>query len=420
LTIVNFGKVQFLSKGVKIMNKKITRRVVLGTAIAGLTAGPFVIRALRKTQVKDLEEIPYMTLDTLPPATPDPPPYSDLFNEWNAERQRFQTPLPLANDVPVPQTVTLEPDLSVSKQWHFLMLKTRILGTAFQLEDYLASGGEGMFYETIEGTIKTGNEELDVTVSDNTLHTVSPKSGHTRSTTNVTTNGDRVVAFSRTQESPFAVQVVPHISDPVTLTYILRNDINGVDIPLLFMKDLSYQKADTQEKKQMILLTSNLSPILSYLFVTTDWTVGSQFILPVQRSFHTGHWGSDTFTLSSLKTLGNKMVAEIVMEQSLDSKEQIRSYYQKLAKKYQQEVFPKDLTPFSEDEKKQIALARQQCEKNDETMIEMLLERRNYQYLKCTWHIDLVSGLVLRYESYRKNLAPNGCSEFELFQMIGS
>jgi hypothetical protein len=32
------------------MNKKITRRVVLGTAIAGLAAGPFVIRALRRRE----------------------------------------------------------------------------------------------------------------------------------------------------------------------------------------------------------------------------------------------------------------------------------------------------------------------------------------------------------------------------------
>ena len=36
------------------MNKKITRRAVLGTVVAGLAAGPFVIRALRRNRVIDL------------------------------------------------------------------------------------------------------------------------------------------------------------------------------------------------------------------------------------------------------------------------------------------------------------------------------------------------------------------------------
>ncbi|MDR2441837.1 MAG: hypothetical protein LBE12_20975 [Planctomycetaceae bacterium] len=402
------------------MNKKITRRVVLGTAIAGLAAGPFVIRAWRKKQVKDLEEIPYMTLNDiqkLPPPDPTPLPYNDLFNGWNTVRQRFQTPLPLTNDGH--KIVTLKPDLSVPKQWNFLMLQTRVQGTAFQLEDYLATNGKGMLFETIEGTVKTGNDEFIATVSDHLLHSIAHKDGPTKSTTNVTVNGDRVLSFSRTQESPFFIQSVTKCSAPVTLTYVLRSDVNSVDIPLLFMKDLSYQKADTPEKKQIIELTSKLSPALSYFFVTTDWTVNSQFVLPARRAFQ-GHWRSDTFTLTSLKTLNNKTVAEVVMEQSLDSKEQIRSYYQALAQKCLQELTPKDWTPFSEKNKKQMMSALQEAEKNYEKMIEMYLKQQNYRYVKSTWHIDLVSGLVLRYESYKKNLAPNGCSQFDLFQMIES
>jgi hypothetical protein len=400
------------------MNKKITRRVVLGTAIAGLAAGPFVIRAWRKKQVKDLEEIPYMTLETLPPPDSIPLPYRDLFNEWNTVRQRFQTPLPLTNDGH--KIVTLKPDLSVPKQWNFLMLRTRVQGTAFQLEDYLATGGKGLFYETIEGTVKTGNDEFIATVSDHLLHSISHKDGPTKSTTNVTVNGGRVLSYSRTQESPFFIQSVRQISDPVTLTYVLRDDVNGVDIPLLFMKDLSYIKLDTPEKEQISLKTSTLSPVFSYLFATEDWTVGSQFVLPVQRAFQIGHWYSDTFTLSSLKNLANKTVAEVVMEQSLESKEQLRSYYQMLSQKYLQELTPKDWTPFSDETKKQIESANQRIEKNCEKRIEMYLKQQDYRYVKSTWHIDLVSGLVLRYESYRKNLAPNGCSQFDLFQMIES
>lgn len=106
------------------------------------------------------------------------------------------------------------------------------------------------------------------------------------------------------------------------------------------------------------------------------------------------------------------------MEQSLDSKEQIRSYYQALAQKRLQELLLKDFNRFSEEE---IASFRQHMEKSEETVIEAFLKQNyRYRYLKCTWHIDLVSGLVLRYESYRKNLEPNGASEFNLFQMIES
>jgi hypothetical protein len=251
---------------------------------------------------------------------------------------------------------------------------------------------------------------------------VSPSSGPTKSITNVTVNGDRVLEYSRTQESSFLIQTTPKISDPVSLTYVLRGDVNGVDIPLLFMKDISWQTVHTPEKKQISWLHSILSPALAYLFITTDWAVGSQFVLPCQRSFQSGNWrlGADTFMLTVLKNLNNRMIAEVVMKQSLDSKEQLRSYYQALAKKHLQELSSNNQKLFGEKNKKTMESTLQQIEKNYETTIENFLKKNHYQYLKCTWHIDLVSGLVLRYEAYRKNLDPNGCSEFDLFQMLES
>jgi hypothetical protein len=97
------------------MNQKITRRVVLGTAIAGLTAGPFVIRALR--QEKPLE----------PSESVFPVSYArkQLFQEWKDVHQTLSVK---KEPMDSPKIVSVKHDFSKPRHWKFRALETHYIG----------------------------------------------------------------------------------------------------------------------------------------------------------------------------------------------------------------------------------------------------------------------------------------------------
>jgi hypothetical protein len=356
------------------MGKKITRRAVLGMAIAGFTATPFAIHTV--AQVKELTENPDAVADKLLSSSSAS---SQFFEKWNGLRQQFLTPSPVEKSES--KTVTLKYDLSTPRHCKFQRLNTNVIGTAATPDDYIATGGKGMFYEITEGTINVEKNEYNVNISKN----------------------DQYFTYGKRNYDPPMVGMI---------TYVLRDDVNGTDIPLLYPKKLL--KPDSPDFERQSLIGSWLQPILTNPFVTSDWSVGDRFIVPAQRLLAQGTcfcFTVDSFTLKTLKMIGNKTVAEIVAEQSFDSPDQLRSYSQILLQKYLDATFPKDSNHLDH---------RKQSEKSFNSLIDQTLEQWKNYYRTQKWYVDLESGLVIRYESYRKNLNPNSVSQWELFQMIES
>ena len=76
------------------MSRKITRRVVLGTLIGGLVAGPFVVQALGR---KPMQAFGGITGDTPPTDVPslmrNCPAQRQLFQEWETYNNMFNVPI---------------------------------------------------------------------------------------------------------------------------------------------------------------------------------------------------------------------------------------------------------------------------------------------------------------------------------------
>ncbi|MDR1493691.1 MAG: hypothetical protein LBT05_13365 [Planctomycetaceae bacterium] len=132
------------------MNQKITRRVVLGTAISGLVAGPFVIRALR--QEKKLEmgrerECPYSEGRTI------------FFHQW---KDIYNTFLAKQKPIDTPKIFSVKYDFSRPRSLAFRSLETFFTGD-FDLPE-TAQLNNMMQYTFMEGTINVKDGKMYVSV----------------------------------------------------------------------------------------------------------------------------------------------------------------------------------------------------------------------------------------------------------------
>ncbi|GHT10600.1 hypothetical protein FACS1894170_02950 [Planctomycetales bacterium] len=141
------------------MNKKLTRRAVLGTVV-GLTFIPFVMRysrrAIPKWEMSD-DIVLYEDLLQIP--------RTHFFEEWKALRKPFLAEPKMVRNAP--NKVMLRPDLSKPLKWHFRMLGTHIKGNWTSLEDFAADSKNAekpFWYTVIEGllTAESGNMFVDI------------------------------------------------------------------------------------------------------------------------------------------------------------------------------------------------------------------------------------------------------------------
>lgn len=106
------------------MGQKITRRVVLGTAIAGLAAGPFVIRTLRKPELKPESDLfTGFTLDEV---------RDRFFTEWKGCIELF--------DVSTSRSASrspllLKPDFSLKQNLNYLALSSTVVGVISSIKE---------------------------------------------------------------------------------------------------------------------------------------------------------------------------------------------------------------------------------------------------------------------------------------------
>jgi len=108
------------------MDKKITRRAVLGTAVVALAAGPFAIRALRKgkdgvplNEDVALEDRDFFVRNGFRKVR------SVFFDEWKSLYGGFAVPFERDDNV---DTVEIGLNFSPTRNWHFRNLSTSISG----------------------------------------------------------------------------------------------------------------------------------------------------------------------------------------------------------------------------------------------------------------------------------------------------
>jgi hypothetical protein len=186
------------------MDKKITRRAVLGTAVAALAAGPFVIRALREKKSLPFDEraaenAEFLRHNGFSRAR------ADLFEEWKVVFGKFgdvssflATNGNVAND-----TVKLRLDFLRTRSWNFRHLSTLLVGKVASFSECAAANLAS--FEVTEGTVATGNGILTVSVETRIMklaaidEEASQKDG-VKITKSVTDKGDGVKIGTMTTE----------------------------------------------------------------------------------------------------------------------------------------------------------------------------------------------------------------------------
>ncbi len=127
-----------------------------------------------------------------------------------------------------------------------------------------------------------------------------------------------------------------------------------------------------------------------------------------------------TQVVDAFKKLGERLVASIAGEQDLDSN-QLRSHYQALIQAYLKQREPKSWDGFDEALKKQFESTGRQLTESLSLRVDQCVEQEKCRFEKLTWHVDVESGLVLRYEKCRRpSDVVNGFTTFEHFQMLES
>ena len=139
------------------MDKRITRRVVLGSVITGLAAGPFVVRRLRHQGNGELTQQGYNPFRS--------EARNLFFNDWKDDCKTLSAKqTPIAN----PAALTLKYDFTKPRVLNFRSLETTFMGDFDSPE---TSRPENlMYYSLMEGTIKVeggASGKLQVSVLKN-------------------------------------------------------------------------------------------------------------------------------------------------------------------------------------------------------------------------------------------------------------
>jgi hypothetical protein len=393
------------------MDKKITRRVVLGTTIAGLLAGPLVMRAIQKNRIENLEVVevpPLITTKDLPIFQP-PSVRNRFFNEWNTSCQQFLKPLTINENRNIE---TLKPDLSIEKKWKFLKLNTYIRGELSDLGEYTVNSEQPMYYEIIEGNIMTGSGKFVISVLKNESRIIVSKSNRQTVNVNLKTQGDRIESVTYDSTPIDEIKVESRFTGD--LEFIVRDDIWGSISPIL---DPVLTTEDKNNTERMLCLNM-LLPSIRFIYVDR-YSINQKIEIPASVILFCDWDIPRIQVVDSFKKLNKHVTVSIFGEQALGSEDQMRSYYQGLVQEYLKQTEQKIWNGIDETIKKQYDSSRSNMMKSFDSRIDQSLEQEKRRFEKRHWLVDIESGLVLQYEIQRRPYdITNGYSTFERFQMI--
>jgi hypothetical protein len=395
------------------MDKKITRRVVLGAGLVALAAGPFAIKALRKDGAVSLdwEEVPLFTTNDLPVPPPFPSRRTDFFNEWKALQQHF---LPLGEEKDHPREVSLSPRLSTEKSWSFIKVNTHIHGDVADIGAFTATADSAkpMYYEVIEGSIFTGRDRLVASVSKNELLMVVPKADVSQRS-RVETDGDRVVSVKYDYSPVDEIKVNTRVTGSVE--FEVRDDIFGVPLPQIHPAPTVVGQMEAEK----ILLLNSLYSAVRFLYLG-DYSLGQKHEVPANAVLFFGWSDPRIQVLDAVKKSGERLIAVVSGEQTFGS-DQLRSYYHELIQASLEQMEPKNLGDVDEALRRETEMSRRQMVENLHLRVEQTVEQEKSRHTKETWHVDVETGLVLKYERSRRPFdVVNGFTAFEQFRMIES
>lgn len=132
-----------------------TRRVVLGTIIATLAAGPFVISKLRKKKnglpFGEMELFSQNNISKI---------RAEFFDEWKSDLGKFNTIFEKDN---TKKTINLQWDFSQQQNWNFRALSTQLFGDISSLS--VCTPNNLLSFEITEGTISIDHDTPKVLVN---------------------------------------------------------------------------------------------------------------------------------------------------------------------------------------------------------------------------------------------------------------
>jgi hypothetical protein len=128
------------------MDKKITRRCILGTVVGTLAVGPLIIHVVRKRTVQPLPEV--IKTDPLTSSMYSPKvrekfhaEWKELYTQWAIMTESIQGHPP----------VKLRLNFATSQSWEFCDIATKVLGTISTIDQ--CTSANLLSYEVMQGTV---------------------------------------------------------------------------------------------------------------------------------------------------------------------------------------------------------------------------------------------------------------------------
>jgi len=398
------------------MDKKITRRAVLGTAVATLVAGPFVIRGMRGSRVMDLDEAPPLLTAKDVPAPPMPSVKSRFFNEWETYCRKFVSP-EVVQDAPL--EVELTPDLSAEKKWKFLKIDTHIQGVHSDIEEHTVASGNAMYYEVIEGDVVSGSGKLVVSVTANELRMVVGKENPSNNRVTIEVGKDGSVSATH---AVFPVDDIKVQTRKVgSFEFSVKGDGFFAPRTLPFLRPASVSSIPDSNDAEGVMLHSRLLSAMAFPYTGSSYVPGGQIVIPASTVVMSGNWGIPrTLAVGAFKKLNGKLFVPIWGELALDPN-QLDSYYRELIRSYVKESMPKSWDGSDEVSLAQLETMWQQTSDNMLATVGIRVEREKQRHEKLSWFLDVETGLVLQSVRCRRPFdTVNGFTTFEHFQMLES
>ncbi len=394
------------------MDRKITRRIALGTILGGLAAGPFVIRALRQNGEPILET-------ELPQAAPIPFPSTvreRYFNEWKSLCDQMAVhPVPIPD---APKTIQLKLDLSQPQKMRFQDVSMTIRGAVSSLEE--CSPENLLRYTYTEGTI-------DIPGSPKNILTLCAEKREERYILIDKEASEKLgVTFEekKTKEGIKTRVTSPHTPDSYNRDHpagiVEKIVVTPMDVGCVSFKPENDSLYRTNEKGEFLtreshkvssliesFFTGSVFLDLCYPFPTEPLNNGSCFEIPIERVFSR----KDIPNRGQVKTIQQIeqfMAAKIIAELSLDCDEYqdyIRKQYHLLIEKYK--------TIYNEDQKASL-------KKNRDRYIRSIAKDKQSFFTKLVRHVDLATGLTIHHETiYRAaQIDPNTNTDISIFRIV--
>ncbi|MDR2439868.1 MAG: hypothetical protein LBE12_10925 [Planctomycetaceae bacterium] len=299
------------------MNKKMTRRCILGAVIGTLVAGPFIMRAVRKRTVQSLPEV----IKTAP-SMYSPKVREKFYTDWKELYSQWAI---VAEPIQKHPSVQLQLNFSTPQSWEFCDIATKVLGTISSIDQCTAANL--LEYEVIQGTIslikpnkvnihisKHQRIFVDIDIEANQKkglkiekHQAVTKNGVTTMTGTVSSRGiidEKVVTTQLPTED-----IVLSLSNS-KLRYVTKNE-----------EEFDF---DNVNGHQISLVAGTCWSKLSFPFPNTELFPGYSFVLPEDVAFTQNLLQSQK--VEKFARFNNATVVKITAEQKLSTNE-MQEYY---------------------------------------------------------------------------------------------